>query len=129
MVKATFVFLQLLLATSAVLASNDCQNQLGGAGHLVAIETSAEWDFLTVALESYGFGTTFWTSGMYDPSRAVWRWTKNDESFAFNSWGPGFPSTPNQLIRVLIYYTNRYDAHWRTVPNTQLHRYICELQL
>ncbi|KAJ6636542.1 C-type lectin domain family 4 member A [Pseudolycoriella hygida] len=109
-------------------ADTDCKNQLGGLGHLVAIETEAEWDFLTIALENYGFGTTYWTSGLWDPSRSVWRWTKNNSEFAeFTPWGPGFPSNPNPLLRVLTYYTNRYDAHWRSVPSTQLHRYICEL--
>lgn len=109
-------------------ANIDCLIQLGGNGHLVAIETEAEWDFLTVALENYGFGTTYWTSGMFDPSRSVWRWTKNDQIFGeFAPWGPGNPpSTPNQLQRVQISYTNRFDANWRTVPGTQLHRYICE---
>lgn len=37
-------------------ADADCRNQLGGEGHLVAIETQDEWGFLTVALENYGFG-------------------------------------------------------------------------
>jgi len=73
-------------------------------------------------------GTTYWTSGMYDPGQTAWRWTKNDQAFgAWAPWGPGYPLSPNQLLRVSFYYTNRYDAHWRTVPGTQLHRYICEV--
>lgn len=35
-------------------AEIDCRNQLGGS--LLAVETEAEWEFLKVALESFGFG-------------------------------------------------------------------------
>lgn len=73
-------------------------------------------------------GTSYWTSGMYDPSRSTWRWTQNDVALAaWAPWAPGFPSNPNQLLRINIYFTNRYNALWQTIPNTQLHRYICEL--
>ncbi|KAJ6636541.1 Vitrin, partial [Pseudolycoriella hygida] len=110
-------------------ADADCRFQLGPNATLVAIESLDEWEFLRVMLENYGFGTTYWTSGMYDPARVLWRWVANNQAFPpWAPWGNGFPSAPNQLLRVLQYYTNRYDAEWRTVPSTQLHRYICELQ-
>lgn len=110
-------------------ADADCRRQLGPNATLLAVESAEEWGFLRVMLENYGFGTTFWTSGMYDPSRQLWRWTANNQALPpFAPWAPGFPSAPNQLLRVLLYYTNRYDTYWQTVPNTQLHRYICELQ-
>lgn len=38
-------------------AETDCRNILAPNGGLVAIESAAEWDFLRVALETYGFGT------------------------------------------------------------------------
>lgn len=73
-------------------------------------------------------GTSYWTSGMYDPSRALWRWTANNQALPpFSPWRPGFPGAPNQLLRVIVSYTNRFDAFWQTAPNTQLHRYICEV--
>jgi hypothetical protein len=110
-------------------ADTDCRLQLGPNATLVAIESEEEWQFLQVILENYGFGTTYWTSGMYDPARSVWRWTANNQPLPpFSPWGTGYPSAPNQLLRVLQYYTNRYDANWQTVPGTQLHRYICEEQ-
>jgi len=111
-------------------AQTDCRNQLGPNGTLVAIESEEEWEFLVDTLIDYGFGTTYWTSGMYDPSRTVWRWTVNDIPLPpFAPWGSGYPSTPNTLLRVLVYYTNEYDASWRTVSNSQLNRYICEVQV
>lgn len=74
--------------------------------------------------------TTYWTSGMYDSSRNLWRWTANNVPLPpFAPWGNGFPSNPNSLLRVLLYFTNRFDAFWRTVSYTQLHRYICEVQV
>jgi len=110
-------------------ADADCRLQLGPNATLVAVESEQEWEFLRVVLENYGFGTTFWTSGMYDPARLVWRWTANNQALPpWSPWAPGFPSAPNQLLRVLLRYTNRFDATWQTVPGTQLHRYVCELQ-
>lgn len=73
-------------------------------------------------------GTSYWTSGMFDPSRNLWRWTSNNQALPpFAPWSPGFPSNPNQLLRVNLAYTNRFDAWWQTQPNTQLRRYICEV--
>ncbi|KAJ6633481.1 Macrophage mannose receptor 1 [Pseudolycoriella hygida] len=110
-------------------ADEDCRFQLGPNTTLVAIESEEEWKFLRVLLDNYGFGTTYWTSGMYDSSRQLWRWTSNNVALPpWAPWGSGFPSAPNELLRVLLYHTNRYDTTWRTVHGTQLHRYICELR-
>lgn len=73
-------------------------------------------------------GTTYWTSGIYDPSKTLWKWTVNHHPLpSLAPWGHGYPSKPNTLLRVLLYYTNRYNANWQTVSSTQLHRYICEV--
>lgn len=74
-------------------------------------------------------GTTFWTSGLHDPTTNVWRWSYNHFPLPpFPPWGAGFPSNPpNTSLRVQIYHTSRYDAMWRTVSDTQSHRYICEV--
>lgn len=66
---------------------------------------------------------------MYDPSTNVWRWSVNDQPvFPYPPWGPGFPiSPPNPANRILVYHTNRYNAEFRTVGDTQSHRYICKV--
>jgi len=110
-------------------ANADCRLHLGPNGTLLAVESEEEWQFLGVIMERYGLGTTFWTSGMFDPTRSQWVWIANNHPLPpFAPWAPGFPSAPNTLLRVLQYYTSRFDANWQTVANTQLHRYICELQ-
>jgi hypothetical protein len=111
-------------------ANSDCKRLLGDSATIVAIESQEEWDFLTEILEEYGFATDYWTSGIYDTPNSRWRWAANNVPLPpFAPWGTGFPSTPNSLLRVLINYGNRYDAYWKTVSNTQLHRYICEVQV
>lgn len=66
---------------------------------------------------------------MFDLTTNVWRWTLNHLPIPpYPPWGPGQPITPISAVhRMQIYHTNRYDAHWRTVPDTQSHRYICEV--
>lgn len=65
---------------------------------------------------------------MYDPQRTLWRWVSNNQALPpWAPWRSGFPSPANQLLRVNLFYTNRYDAYWETIPNTQLHRYICKV--
>ncbi|XP_037050167.1 collagen alpha-5(VI) chain-like [Bradysia coprophila] len=111
-------------------AQADCKALLGDSATIVAIESQEEWEFLKEILENYGFATDYWTSGLYDPPNSRWRWAANNVQLPpFAPWGTGYPSTPNTLLRVLIYYGNRYDTYWKTVSNTQLHRYICEVQV
>ncbi len=63
---------------------------------------------------------------MYDPSTSRWRWSVNNIELPPNT--PWFaPSATNTVSRVLIRYGSPLDATWRTVSNTQLHRYICEV--
>jgi len=108
-------------------ADDDCKNIFGPNSGLVAIETNEEWDFLTVMLERYGFGTTFWTSGKYDISLG-WIWSLNNRTISNSNppWLP--PSNPNIVLRIRIYHTSRYDANWLPVVDTQLHRYICKVR-
>jgi len=111
-------------------ATADCRNQLGADAGLVAIESEEEWNFLKEFLEDYGFATSYWTSGIYDTSVSRWKWSVNTHVLPpFAPWGAGYPGTPNGLVRVQIYYINRFEAYWRTFSNTQLNRYICEIQV
>lgn len=111
-------------------ALNDCKVVLGVNATLVAIESEEEWAFLVDTLQYYGSATDYWTSGIYDPSTTRWRWSANNvELPPFAPWATGYPSTPNTILRVLIKYGSPLDAYWRTVSNTQLHRYICEIQV
>ncbi|KAJ6634302.1 Lithostathine [Pseudolycoriella hygida] len=115
--------------TTWTTADEDCKNILGPNGALLSIDSIAEWEFLRVALESYGFGTTYWTSGLYDPTTSVWRWASNQQVIPpYPPWGPGFPHSPLTTHRILIYHTSRYDAFWRTIIDSQLHRYICKMR-
>jgi len=118
-------------ANSAIwnAADGDCRAHLGPNATLVAIESDGEWEFIKLMLENYGSATTYWTSGRYDSARPSWVWAANNQPFApFAPWSPGHPGNPNALLRVILRYTSRFDAYWQAVPNTQLHRYICELQ-
>lgn len=67
---------------------------------------------------------------MYDRNSNVWRWA-SDNSIIPSSWAPwdnNHPtSSPTAVHRVLIAHTNHNVASWRTVSNTQLHRFVCEL--
>lgn len=111
-------------------AQSDCKALLGDSATLVAIESQEEWDFLVDYLQNFGSATDYWTSGIYDTPNSRWRWVANNVQLPpFAPWGAGYPSTPNSLLRVLIYYGNQYDTYWKTVSNTQLHRYICEIQV
>ncbi|XP_037048488.1 uncharacterized protein LOC119082937 [Bradysia coprophila] len=107
-------------------AQKDCKNLLNA--NLLAVETEEEWKYVREMLKNYGFATAYWTSGEY--ARTDWRWSANDIALApFAPWESGHPKKANPLLSVLINYRNRYDATWSTVPNTQLHRYICEEKL
>jgi len=111
-----------------VQALAECRNQFGPDASTVAIESVEEWNYLREQLEFYG-GTTYWTSGLYDIPANTWRWAANDQSLPeFSPWGSGHPRKPNAILRVLLFQINRYTADWRTVSNTQKHRYICEVQ-
>lgn len=76
-------------------------------------------------------GTTYWTSGMYDATGKVWRWSANNNvltSFSPSQWTTNYPTiNPSALLRVLVAHTSRYSASWSTVANTQQHRYVCEV--
>lgn len=130
-------------------AEQDCSNIFGPYGGLVSIETIEEWDFLKEMLEMYGSGNeikkivcrflkfkfnlsmlgTYWTSGKYDLAINDWIWSTNNQPIISSPpWSAGHPSTPNLILRIQIFHTNRYDASWRTMFNTQLHRYICEVR-
>lgn len=66
---------------------------------------------------------------MYDLGARVWRWSSNNLPLMANPpWDNGHPATvPNGIHRILISHTSRYSASWRTVQNSQPHRYICEM--
>lgn len=68
---------------------------------------------------------------MYDLGARVWRWSSNNLPIRPDApWDNGYPpNAPNGLLRVLISYVSRNVAAWRTIPNTQSHRYICELNI
>jgi len=117
-------------ATTWSVAEEDCANMFGTNAALLAIDTIAEWEFLRIVLEQYGSGTTYWTSGMYDFTTSVWRWSSNNQPIPpYPPWGPGYPLTPiTSAHRILIWHTNRYDAYWRTGGDTVPTRYICKMK-
>lgn len=74
-------------------------------------------------------GTTYWTSGMYDPTVRVWRWALNHLPIMWNApWAPGQPYAPILTVhRILIHYNGRFNSNWYTAADSQSHRYICEV--
>lgn len=75
-------------------------------------------------------GTEYWTSGFYDSGTSQWLWAKNRQSMPpLPPWGVGFPSGTDSDLRIYLFHTNRYTAFWRTVIDTELIRYICEVNV
>lgn len=66
---------------------------------------------------------------MYDLGARIWRWSANNLPIMDNPpWDNGHPaSVPNGILRILLSHTDRYTASWRTIQNSQAHRYICEM--
>ncbi|KAJ6643587.1 Vitrin [Pseudolycoriella hygida] len=110
-------------------AQQSCRILFGNNSTLVSVESVDEWDFLKIKLESFGIGATYWTSGMYDAGSRIWRWSSNDSPLMTNPpWDNGHPAAfPTGIHRILLSHTNRYTASWRTIQNSQPHRYICEM--
>lgn len=63
---------------------------------------------------------------MYDPAREYWIWTATNDAIP-TSFMLRFPSDPQQIERVLLHHLGQYDSFMWTFPNTQTHRYICQL--
>lgn len=65
---------------------------------------------------------------MYDRNSNVWRWGDNSILMPWSPWDINHPtSNPTAIHRVVIAHTNRNAASWRTLSNSQFHRYICEV--
>lgn len=65
---------------------------------------------------------------MYDRNSNVWRWADSSILMPWAPWDNNHPSSnPSAVHRVLIAHTNRFTAVWRTISNSQLHRFICEV--
>lgn len=65
---------------------------------------------------------------MYDAGSRIWRWSSNNlPIMPWAPWDSGHPAnTPTGIHRILTHHMSQYSASWRTVQNSQFHRYICE---
>ncbi|OXA55165.1 C-type lectin domain family 6 member A [Folsomia candida] len=116
-------------AATWTIANNNCKAIFGDIASLVSLESEDEKNSLNAMLEDYGAGITYWTSGIYDPSGAVWRWTSNNAPIGnWAPWGTGYPGSPTSVSRLAILYLNQFSANWVSIYNTQKNSFICEVQ-
>ncbi|XP_037050166.1 uncharacterized protein LOC119084338 [Bradysia coprophila] len=110
-------------------AQQSCKTLFGTNSSTVSVNTVEEWNYLKSIIEVYDVGSTYWTAGMYDRNSNVWRWASDNSILpSWAPWDTNHPvSNPSALHRVLIAHTNHNVAPWRTVSNSQLHRFICEV--
>ncbi|OXA55164.1 C-type lectin domain family 6 member A [Folsomia candida] len=115
-------------AATWTIANNNCKAIFGDIAGLVSLESEDEKNSLNIMLEDYGAGITYWTSGIYDPSGAVWRWASSNTPIgSWAPWGTGYPGSPTSVSRLAILYLNQFSANWVSIFNTQKHLFICEV--
>lgn len=66
---------------------------------------------------------------MYNTGTSSWQWSANNHPLPpFAPWDVGHPlRNPNPLHRVIIAHWSRTTAFWRTVTQTEMFPYICEV--
>jgi len=101
---------------------------MGKRGHLVAIETWEENNYLKKQIQGLNYGSqAWWTGGTNDGVPGQWKWKMpagEDEVLQYHDWDNNQPDNHGRKETVIEMWGHAH--RWNDRPNTNKNMFICE---